>query len=129
MKKPVKDDSGHAAAAAVRDQEVMRAQRELAAYFKGLRTEREARAALKIIKAFIKGRERSDAARRRPFPGLEPAPAAAKRARARRRKKVAEASGARAKRRSTEQASEPSTEVSDGSAAAGGPQEPAADAQ
>ena len=60
----------------VRDQEVMRANKELAAYFKGQRTEREARAALKIIRAFVKDRERLDPAKRRPLPGLEPAPAA-----------------------------------------------------
>ena len=41
---------------AMRDQEVVRANRELAAYFKGKRTEREARAALKIIKAFVRDR-------------------------------------------------------------------------
>src|SRR5262245_46792231 len=54
----------------MRDQEVLRANRELAAYFKGLRTEREARAALKIIKAFVRGRERQEAGSRRPLPGL-----------------------------------------------------------
>ena len=53
----------------VREQEVLRATRELAAYFKGRRTEREARAALKIIKAFIRDRERIDPAKRRPLPG------------------------------------------------------------
>jgi hypothetical protein len=52
----------------VREQEVLRANRELAAYFKGRRTEREARAALKIIKAFIRDRERTDPANRRPLP-------------------------------------------------------------
>src|SRR5712692_7209130 len=52
----------------MRDQEVLRANRELAAYFKGRRTEREARAALKIIKAFVRDRERRDA-RSRPLPG------------------------------------------------------------
>jgi len=40
----------------IRNEEVLRANRELAAYFKGKRTEREARAALKIIKAFIRYR-------------------------------------------------------------------------
>jgi len=54
----------------LRDQEVLRANRELAAYFKGQRTEREARAALKIIKAFVRDRERRDAASRPPLPGL-----------------------------------------------------------
>jgi hypothetical protein len=52
----------------IRNQEVLRANRELAAYFKGRRTEREARAALKIIKAFIRERERTDPATRRPLP-------------------------------------------------------------
>jgi hypothetical protein len=55
----------------VRNQEVLRANRELAAYFKGKRTEREARAALKIIKAFIRDREKIDPAKRRPLPGAE----------------------------------------------------------
>jgi hypothetical protein len=53
----------------MRDQEVLRANRELAAYFKGRRTEREARAALKIIKAFVRHRERQDAKSRPPLPG------------------------------------------------------------
>lgn len=52
----------------IRDQEVLRALRELAAYFKGARTEREARAALKIIKAFVRDRERTPAAGRAPLP-------------------------------------------------------------
>jgi hypothetical protein len=52
----------------IRNQEVLRANRELAAYFKGRRTEREARAALKIIKAFIRDRERADPTHRRPLP-------------------------------------------------------------
>jgi hypothetical protein len=52
----------------MRDQEVLRANKELTAYFKGHRTEREARAALKIIKAFIRDRERRDPATRRPLP-------------------------------------------------------------
>jgi hypothetical protein len=51
-----------------RDQEVVRANRELAAYFRGQRTEREARAALKIIKAFIRDRLHTDPAKRRPLP-------------------------------------------------------------
>jgi hypothetical protein len=55
-----------------RDQEVLRANRELAAYFKGRRTEREARAALKIIKAFIRDRERTASTRRRPLPAAGP---------------------------------------------------------
>ena len=53
----------------MRDQEVLRANRELAAYFKGRRTEREARAALKTIKAFVRDRERRDAKSRPPLPG------------------------------------------------------------
>lgn len=52
-----------------RDQEVVRANRELVAYFKGRRTEREARAALKIIKAFVRDRERQDPEKLRPLPG------------------------------------------------------------
>src|SRR5262245_59512111 len=57
----------------IRQQEVLRANRELAAYFKGRRTEREARAALKIIKAFIRDREELDPGARRPLPGAAPA--------------------------------------------------------
>jgi hypothetical protein len=53
----------------VRNQEVQRANRELAAYFKGKRTEREARSALKIIKAFIRDREKIDPSKRSPLPG------------------------------------------------------------
>ena len=56
----------------VRNQEVTRANRELAAYFRGKRTEREARAALKIIKAFIRDREKIEPSKRRPLPGAEP---------------------------------------------------------
>jgi hypothetical protein len=59
----------------MRDQEVLRANRELAAYFKGRRTEREARAALKIIKAFVRDRERRDARSRPPLPGADVAKA------------------------------------------------------
>jgi len=55
----------------MRDQEVLRANRELAAYFKGQRTEREARAALKIIKAFVRDREHRDASSRPPLPGAD----------------------------------------------------------
>ena len=55
----------------MRDQEVLRANRELAAYFKGRRTEREARAALKTIKAFVRDRERRDASSRLPLPGAD----------------------------------------------------------
>jgi hypothetical protein len=55
----------------MRDQEVLRANKELAAYFKGRRTEREARAALRIIKAFVRDRERADPRSRPPLPGAE----------------------------------------------------------
>jgi len=51
----------------LREQEALRANKELAAYFKGRRTEREARAALKIIKAFLRHRERMDPAARHPL--------------------------------------------------------------
>jgi hypothetical protein len=54
----------------MRDQEVLRAMRDLAAYFRGRRTEREARAALKIIKAFVRDRERQPAKTRPPLPGM-----------------------------------------------------------
>ena len=53
----------------MRDHEVVRAKRELAAYFTGHRTEREARAALKIIKAFVRQRERDR--EKRPLPGMQ----------------------------------------------------------
>ena len=53
----------------IRNEEVLRANRELAAYFKGKRTEREARAALKIIKAFIRYREKIAPSKRLPLPG------------------------------------------------------------
>jgi hypothetical protein len=62
---------GSAGGRDVRAQEVVRANRELAAYFKGRRTEREARAALKIIKAFVRDRERTDERRRPPLPGAD----------------------------------------------------------
>jgi hypothetical protein len=64
--------AGHVDVQELREQEVLRANRELAAYFKGRRTEREARAALKIVKAFIRDREHIDPARRRPLPGAAP---------------------------------------------------------
>ena len=57
----------------IRQQEVLRANRELAAYFKGRRTEREARAALKIIKAFIRDGEELDRGVPPPLPGAAPA--------------------------------------------------------
>jgi hypothetical protein len=65
----------------VRSQEVLRANRELAAYFKGRRTEREARAALKIIKAFVRDREKVPAAKRAPLPAAGSGRAAAARSR------------------------------------------------
>src|SRR5437867_1564150 len=54
----------------IRDQEVRRANRQLAEYFKGRRTEREARAALKTIKAFVRDRERQNERSRPPLPGV-----------------------------------------------------------
>lgn len=54
-----------------RDQEVLRANRELAAFFKGRRTEGEARAALKTIKAFVRDRERQEPGERAPLPGAK----------------------------------------------------------
>ncbi len=56
----------------MRDQEVLRANHELAAYFRGERTEREAKAALKIIKAFIRDRQGTPVDKRRPLPGMKP---------------------------------------------------------
>jgi hypothetical protein len=64
-KRPAGDES---AEQDMRDQEVLRANRELAAYFRGRRTEREARAALKIIKAFVREREKRDTRNRPPLP-------------------------------------------------------------
>ncbi|HEX7138661.1 MAG TPA: hypothetical protein VF219_12465 [Vicinamibacterales bacterium] len=58
---------------AVRDQEVMRANRELAAYFRGRRTEREARAALKVLRAYVRARARMDPKARPPLPSAKPA--------------------------------------------------------
>jgi hypothetical protein len=62
----------------IRNEEVVRANRELAAYFKGKRTEREARAALKIIKAFIRYREKITPSKRPPLPGGSKPDAAAR---------------------------------------------------
>ena len=62
-----------AAERALRDEEVLRANRELVSYFKGRRTEREARAALKIIKAFVRSRERLDPGDRPALPGADAA--------------------------------------------------------
>jgi hypothetical protein len=69
-RRPSRAPAETASELAMRDQEVVRANRELAAYFKGQRTEREARAALKIIKAFVRDRERADSRSRRSLPGL-----------------------------------------------------------
>jgi hypothetical protein len=73
MRRPVKARTVHenVLESSLRDQEVQRANKELAAYFKGRRTEREARAALKIIKAFVRDRERLDPKSRRPLPGTQ----------------------------------------------------------
>jgi hypothetical protein len=57
----------------MRDREVLRANKDLAAYFRGDRTEREARAALKIIKAFVRDRERREAGSRPPLPSAQTA--------------------------------------------------------
>jgi hypothetical protein len=57
----------------MRDQEALRANKELAAYFSGQRTEREARAALKVLKAFVRDRERRDTKSRPPLPGAKAA--------------------------------------------------------
>jgi hypothetical protein len=86
----------------LREQEVLRANRELAAYFKGRRTEREARAALKIVKAFIRDREHTDPAKRRPLPGAT--------ARAQKRAPARKTSGTRRRKRVplTEAAATPS---------------------
>ncbi len=79
----------------IREQEALRANRELAAYFRGRRTEREARAALKIIKAFIRDRERIDPASRRPLPG---APSASGKTNVREQKTHADEIGPRRQR-------------------------------
>jgi hypothetical protein len=73
-KRPRKRPALDAVEQAMREQEVLRANRELAAYFRGRRTEREARGALKIIKAFIRDRERTKPDERRPLPGRHEAP-------------------------------------------------------
>ena len=93
----------------IREQEVLRANKELAAYFKGRRTEREARAALKIIKAFIRYRERTSLANRRPLPGAE-SPKPAKNA-ARKKPRPAETAGGRP-RRQLSRAPSPDTQES-----------------
>jgi hypothetical protein len=72
MRQRQKHRAGGADEQVVCDQEVLRATKELAAYFKGKRTEREARAALKIIKAFVRNREQLEPKSRPPLPGLPP---------------------------------------------------------
>jgi hypothetical protein len=67
IRRPLSDSTGHD----IREQEVRRANKELAAYFKGQRTEREARAALKRIKAYVRYRERLDPASRRTLPAAQ----------------------------------------------------------
>src|SRR5688500_16321432 len=86
---------------AMRDQEVLRANKELAAYFKGERTEREARSALKIIKAFVRSREETDPKNRPPLPGRRPA-GAVRKAAARKSAKP------RVRRRNSESSPQPS---------------------
>lgn len=78
----------------MRGQELIRAKRELAAYFKGRRTEREARAALKVIKAFVRDRERLDPKNRPVIPGVRPAKVAKNAARL-----EAESGGSKRRRR------------------------------
>ncbi len=75
----------------MRDQEVLRAMRDLAAYFRGGRTEREARAALKIIKAFVRDRERQPAKTRPPLPGKQAARRSLPAARKKRKRPSSEA--------------------------------------
>jgi hypothetical protein len=89
----------------IRQQEVLRANRELAAYFKGERTEREARSALKTIKAFVRDRERTDPASRLPLP-VELPPRGAK---ARKPPKPAASTKARQRRRIVPKAAAPAT--------------------
>jgi hypothetical protein len=64
------DAGKNGAEQSTRDAEVLRAKRELDAYFRGRRTEREARAALKILKNFVRDRERQQPRRRPPLPGV-----------------------------------------------------------
>jgi hypothetical protein len=90
---------------AMRDQEVLRANKELAAYFKGQRTEREARAALKIIKAFVRGREEMDPKNRPALPNARAAKTARKVAEPRRRAKPGK------RRRKSEEIPQPSEPV------------------
>jgi hypothetical protein len=72
----------------IRDQEVLRANSELAAYFNGERTEREAKAALKIIRAFIRERQHTAPEKRRSLPGVKAAPPRSTKAKLERAKKA-----------------------------------------
>ena len=93
-----REDAGDTSERQKREQEVLRANKELAAYFKGRRTEREARAALKIIKAFIRDRERADPGSLHPLPGAG-SPTVAKRTTTRRIKAVRKGAGRKPRRR------------------------------
>ena len=74
MREQQKPGTAHTDEQAMRDEEVLRASRELAACFQRRRTEREARAALQIIKAYVREREGSlDPKSRPPLAGLRPA--------------------------------------------------------
>jgi len=98
MTRPVKrEGAGDASERQKREQEVLRANKELAAYFKGRRTEREARAALKIIKAFIRDRERADPGSLHPLPGVG-SPTVTKRTTTRRLKAVRKGTGRKLRR-------------------------------
>lgn len=101
---------GDGAEQKMRDAEVLRAKAELAAYFKGHRTEREARAALKIIKAFVRERERGDPKSRRPLPGLA-APAAPRETT---KRSVPRDTGARRARKARRAKREPAAKLSVG---------------
>ena len=99
---------------AMRDQEALRANRELAAYFKGRRTEREARAALKIIKAFVRDRERLDPKGRPPLPGrAQKSPAAADPRRKAKRPKARSTAGRKGVSRPTPISAESSSPASE----------------
>ena len=104
----------------MRDQEVMRANRELAAYFKGQRTEREARAALKIIKAFVRQRERER--EKGPLPGRRPVKA--EKPPTTTRKRAAVTRGAHLKRRAVASTNETGSRGSVPTPTSGSPQPP-----
>ena len=109
-----------------RNQEVLRANKELAAYFKGRRTEREARAALKIIKAFVRDRERRNAKSRPPLPGTDAAPAPAK---APKRRVAARSAGRQRPKPRVKSRVTPSAEALSSEAAAVSPQSAAEGAE